>query len=613
MQEEDKEATARETANSVGLSAYVGESCLACWGLGRGVKATEPTRLQQIVVRPVPVDAYDEDGIEPRVEELRVATGYSSLTHNVWNETTMTDKLSASLQVAHPTALSFDCGFQNAKNESSAGGKIAIERQIRNRTYSFRLNSHDEKGHDQTKQSVNTFTFVERCLLQRIRQSRGCSPLAALPDCVLPYLEERKNEMKEKEKICEEVIKGPLGGITHFVSAIEMGGKTYRERVATTKSEQRQIEIEENISVPISIVSVGNHFSKDRSRRLTSHEIQGCERHLLHPEVKELSPSVQIIRSQEVVTSLQLMSIAVLVRHPDWSQAMRRASNSFIESELQDRPALISADRSFFLTTDSTYVTMLQKKEGDKSSFILSTTDKKEKASLVHIEILRKKSKIDGLDGTKVPGAKFLLAFQNQKEDGSQKWKSQKWYLAVGASSEGECRATLSSSLADSSRAVFRLHHPVSNKPAALSEWSTHHLAITWKGGLFKKRRLLRLKKDCTPAANRSDVPLTQSEDYSGYKASFVLASDSCFCPDDQTQFQLNNAKLIEGTPSLSPVAVGGGAGGGVDAVSVLTDFSIFYEQPVSAAREETSLGEEGEASLSEEEEVPALCKANEN
>ena len=247
QEEEDKEAAAHETTNSVGLSAYVDESCLACWGLGRGVKATEPTQLQQIVVRPIPVDAPNEDGVEPRVEELRVATGYSSSTYNVWNETTMTDKLSASLQVAHPTALSFDCGFQNAKNESSTDVKIAVGQQIRNRSYAFRLNSHDTKGHDPARQSENTFTFVERCLLQGIRKfferksGLKCPPVPIF----IPLSTE-----DERKDVCLEVIKGPLGGITHFVSAIEMGGKTYCEYVAMTKSEQRQMKIEQNFTVP---------------------------------------------------------------------------------------------------------------------------------------------------------------------------------------------------------------------------------------------------------------------------------------------------------------------------------------------------------------------------
>ena len=64
---------------------HVDESQLACWGLGRGIKATEPKRLMQVVARPVPVDETNGDATItlPYVEETRVGTEYFEVTFKV--------------------------------------------------------------------------------------------------------------------------------------------------------------------------------------------------------------------------------------------------------------------------------------------------------------------------------------------------------------------------------------------------------------------------------------------------------------------------------------------------------------------------------------------------
>ena len=201
----DEEATVHKPTISTALSTYVDESRLSIWGLGRGIKATVPTQLQSIVARPIPIDAPNEDGVEPRVEEMQVATGYSSVSRDVLDELMLTDKLRASLHLedASPIvfhALEFYGSFKNTKDNSLTDVKTIVIKQIRNRTYEFRLNSHDTKGHDPTRQSEKTLTSVEQCLLKRVEQSTGRSPLAALPDCVLPDSHERSNETKEEKK-----------------------------------------------------------------------------------------------------------------------------------------------------------------------------------------------------------------------------------------------------------------------------------------------------------------------------------------------------------------------------------------------------------------------------
>ena len=80
----------------VNPSLHVSESQLACWGLGRGIKATEPKRLMQVVARPVLVDDAKGDS-EPRVEETRVGTGYSELSFLVSSKVELTRKLSLTL------------------------------------------------------------------------------------------------------------------------------------------------------------------------------------------------------------------------------------------------------------------------------------------------------------------------------------------------------------------------------------------------------------------------------------------------------------------------------------------------------------------------------------
>ena len=117
-----------EFAEDVGFR--VSESQLACWGLGRGIKATEPKRLMQVVA-PVPVDKEKDDS-EPRVEETRIGTGFSEVTCLVSSKADVTQKLSSSLKVPLSKAVAFECGCSYEKSTVNSETWMAVGEQIRN-------------------------------------------------------------------------------------------------------------------------------------------------------------------------------------------------------------------------------------------------------------------------------------------------------------------------------------------------------------------------------------------------------------------------------------------------------------------------------------------------
>ena len=116
-------------AENVGFR--VSESQLACWGLGRGIKATEPKRLMQVVARPVPVNEATNDS-EPRVEETRIGTGFSEVTFLVSSKAELTRKLSSSLKAPLSKAVAFECGSSYEKSMVNSETWMAVGEQIRN-------------------------------------------------------------------------------------------------------------------------------------------------------------------------------------------------------------------------------------------------------------------------------------------------------------------------------------------------------------------------------------------------------------------------------------------------------------------------------------------------
>ena len=336
---------------------HVDESQLACWGLGRGIKATEPKRLMQVVARPVPVDETNDDETitSPCVEETRVGTEYSEVTFKVSSKTELTRNLSSTLSAPFSKAVSFECGFCYEKTMADSGTKIAVGHQIRNRTYAFRLHAYDERKHAVDPVSR---TFVEDCILNEFAERNGETE----------RMPELTSENKEASiSACRRAIVGPLGGVTHFVAAIDMGGKVYRE--VTTTSTKSKIVTDGHAAATIEAVKMAAKFRNEQGSTQTTYSKN--ERVFLHPNIigKPLKRDQTIKRDEEVVVSLRVLPIAALVRDPAWADSMRIASRKFIESELQTLPHLVDVRRPFYLKAGASFVTAhaQRKTEYDRS------------------------------------------------------------------------------------------------------------------------------------------------------------------------------------------------------------------------------------------------------
>ena len=193
----------------VNPSLHVSESQLACWGLGRGINATEPKRLMQVVARPVLVDDAKGNS-EPRVEETRVGTGYSELTFLVSSKAELTRKLSLTLTAPLLKAVALECGCSYEKSTVDSRTWLAVGQQIQYRTYAFRLHPHFKDGLvDATK------TFVEDCIHEKYEQ---------IPNGDV------ETENDKKLLACRQAIEGPLGGVTHFVAKHRHGWKSLSRR-----------------------------------------------------------------------------------------------------------------------------------------------------------------------------------------------------------------------------------------------------------------------------------------------------------------------------------------------------------------------------------------------
>ena len=447
----------------VEIYPYVDESQLACWGLGRGIKATEPKRLMQIVARPVPVDEATTSA-RPCVEETRVGAGYSEVTFRVSSKSELTRKLSATLTVPFAKAVTFECGFCYDKLVAESETKIGAGHLIRNRTYAFRLNAYDDEecGGDAVP---NRRTFVEECIRNEFHARKDDSS-ARMPELTI----------KNKEAsiaACRQAIVGRLGGVTHFVASIDMGGKVYREVTTTSTPSKTSYKARFGLTTAVTAASVVAKIRNGKDYAKTTYSEN--ERVILHPNVigQSLKRGRIIKRADEVVVCLRVLPIAALVANPDWSHSMRIASRQFMESELQRLPQLVDITRPFYLKAGTKFITA-------HSNGKLGVTESKGQATTVYIETLTQRFCSPGKqDLLKTPGAVFLLAF---KIDG------QRFYLCT--SSRYHYRAIALTHVAQTSDGLFSLCHPGSNQPAALQDWRGTALSIKWKCGFFRHRYL---------------------------------------------------------------------------------------------------------------------------
>ena len=472
-QEEEVKLPQEEEAKhpqEVRLGLHVSESQLACWGLGRGIKATEPKRLMQVVARPVPVDGTttaNRDS-EPCVEETRVGTGYSELSFSVSSKAELTRKLSSTLSASFSKAVAFECGASYEKSTVESQTKIAVGHQIRNRTYAFRLHAYDEE-----KRTVDPVrrTFVEDCILNEYSEGMQSRDGDAKSRGRMPELTEPTHA---SVSACNRAIEGPLGGVTHFVAAIDMGGKVYRE--VTKSSTVSNTDNSTNISGTVQASRVAAKFRNDQGKSKTTYSKK--ERVILHPNIigKPLKRDQTIKRDEEVVVCLRVLPISSLVSNPAWSKSMRIASRKFIEDELQRAPHLVDLTRPFYLKAGTSFVAAYASGE-------VSMTEIKDRATPLYIETLPRRQRRfpwqEKIDLLTTPGVLFLIAFEI---------RGQRFYLCT--SSRRKYQARVSTHLADMSGGQFSLCHPGINKPMPLDSWLATGLLLQWKGGLFIHRYL---------------------------------------------------------------------------------------------------------------------------
>ena len=484
----------------VKLYPHVDESQLACWGLGRGIKATEPKRLMQVVARPVPVDETTANGgPEPCVEETRVGTGYSELTFSVSSKAELTRKLTTTLTAPLSQAVAFECGASYEKSTVESQTKIAVGHQIRNRTYAFRLHAYDEE-----KRNVDPVrrTFVEDCILNECAERMQSRDGDAESPVRMPEL---TDATEASISACARAIKGPLGGVTHFVTAIDMGGKVYRE---VSKSSSTSITINDaNVATTVKASKAAAEFRNDKKTSEATYSKR--ERVLLHPKIigKPLKRDLTIKRDEEVVVCLRVLPIAALVRDPVWCTSMRIASSKFIEDELQRTSHIVDATRPFYIKAGAKFVTANANGE--------FTTGAKEEATPVYIETLPQRRWRfpweDEINSLTTPGALFLLAFEID---------DQRFYLCT--SSRDKYQAILCTHLAEMSEGQFTLCHPGTNQVKALDDWLATGLMIEWKSGFFSRRYLQLMPKEKRASFSCRDERLWQN---TGEIAQFQLVN----------------------------------------------------------------------------------------
>ena len=329
---------------------YKNRERYALLGLGRGVDITKPTPWLQktsFQVRSVStenlVETDDGGFLQAYSEEVR-------------SRVTLHGEVRASIK--RPEA-SFNIGMHSEYTRSTLSAKHVIGTKVKNRTISFRIDFADV--HEAPSDTSHAHTKSEKPLRRQEDQSGRPSESSlrrsedsVMQDMKLSFEErlcrwlDRENPLHPAEdRICFEgendKIKEDIQqfirqfGITHYVSAIELGGLEYRVVTEKEYAMHAMGEAKASVSAPVyggvetaAKLAKKNEWSKHTSELKQIGRITGKD-----DEKKVTLPD-------EAVIGCQLTPISSLVKNPHLKEALITAVNDYSQNMTKGLSVYIS-------------------------------------------------------------------------------------------------------------------------------------------------------------------------------------------------------------------------------------------------------------------------------
>ena len=357
------EEPAGETSNNVSVCEDPSEELskkLTKWGLGRGVNITKPTPwLEKTPFQARAVCA--DDLIE--TDEGGLLKGYSE---EVNSSTTIHYQVRAGVK-APDVPLSI--GVDSEYSRTDCSNKHVVGLKVKNRTISFRLNFFDlPQSRDATVKDAKEKMQLDKteitapeaapiptdtdddvpfeirlcrwlceCLEHRGIRARGVEPHE------LMFLKiEREGEDKGKRLIDSEEETNELQedithfirhlGVTHYVSAIELGGLNFR--VLTEKEYERKISLSGSASLnsklygAIEATSSKSNIWKFKSKRQECKMIGKITRNEEREVVNE---------EDEAVIGCHIRPISSLVKNPYLQKAINESVRTYTQETISGK------------------------------------------------------------------------------------------------------------------------------------------------------------------------------------------------------------------------------------------------------------------------------------
>eukprot|EP00118_Oscarella_pearsei_P009470 m.54705 g.54705 ORF g.54705 m.54705 type:complete len:497 (+) comp34397_c0_seq3:40-1530(+) len=437
--------------------SHLNAANLASLGLGRGVDGTRPSALLDVVV-------YPHFSV---IDRLTTYRGFSAFSYETSSNAALQKSLTANVSASSaPVKVEFSVSAQ--RKEETRVKKTAKGQQIVSNTIRFRLRvirtGHDDRNDDDEGEDEEAI------------DSKKSIPISNLEKALL-----RESDVVDDDAAFR-VISDQFGGVTHFVSSVNLGAKIYQERRTQTKKTTKSVKATMKASGPVPVSASGS-ASQASSAESTSSSSKS--KTIAHPDVELKGAATVIEPGKEMLISYELSPVSALVRDPRWRDAVVRACQRYVVGTVVSKLPLISTGGPFFLKVGAYFLRV------DEARSRLTTTLEKNDASDFYLDICDPADD-DGLlgsdsddDDAADPIANPQAGFQIRYAPTATSKSGQHLYVTANSDSRD---VVLSPGIADVSQGKFYLEEPGSRKAAPLADW-TKAAMLVYRKTWFRKRR----------------------------------------------------------------------------------------------------------------------------
>ena len=322
---------------------YKSRERYALLGLGRGVDITKPTPWLQKT-------SFQVRSVWEKLVETDDGGFLQAYSEEVRSRVTLHGEVRASIKRPE---LSFNVGMHSEYTRSTLSAKYVIGTKVKNRTISFQVDFvdvHEDPSHTgPTRASrADVSSKAEKPLRRQDEQSDGHmeSPQLSTQDSealdekltfeerLCRWLDRNNPSQPVEDRICFEREKGKIlkdiqqfiqqFGITHYVSAIELGGLEYRVVTEKEYGSQAMGEAKASIAAPgYGGAEAGAKVAKESEWSKHTSEMKQIGRITGKDNLKKVT------LADEAVIGCQLTPISSLVKNPQLKEALMHAVDEY--------------------------------------------------------------------------------------------------------------------------------------------------------------------------------------------------------------------------------------------------------------------------------------------